>query len=84
MQLVVISHNKSSLIGHKSLKKKAFHVSHSWNIHIHIFLFVFQFSLLLYDIDNTQQCYIRQVISGFHRAFLKSITFIGRLMHLIV
>ena len=24
------------------------------------------------------------LISGFHRAFLKSITFIGRLMHLIV
>jgi len=25
-----------------------------------------------------------EVISGFHRAFLKSITFIGRLMHSIV
>jgi len=27
---------------------------------------------------------ILNVISGFHRAFLKSITFIGRLMHSIV
>jgi len=24
------------------------------------------------------------LISGFHRAFLKSVTYIGRLMHLIV
>jgi len=28
--------------------------------------------------------YCERFISGFHRAFLKSITFIGRLMHLIV
>ena len=50
-------------------------VSHHTHTHTHTLTHIYK---------HTHQQPRYELISGFHRAFLKSITFIGRLMHLIV